>query len=293
MGAKLKIWATEAKYFLSNKFVLKNLGGMLGIALSSFLLIMLFVRLYTRHNSYVTIPSYIGKTVEQAQTLDGNRYVELRIVDTTLIFDKTKQAGEIISQDPAPNAQAKKNRIVYVTINALKSHPVRFPDIWGDPIDQVLNTLNRKGFKDIEIEKRPDRAVNTVLEVRIAGTDKIIEEYKKEGQFIELKPETKLILVVAEGSTVKASVPSLICQTYKDALAMMQTLEFSKGAVVMNGVVSDMDNAYVWRQSPSAYDSVQVNIGDPIDVWIQAEEPFGCKDDNNNTDVDEDDWENQ
>ena len=273
---RLKDWATELRYFVTSKIFLKNFGGVLGLTIGAIVLILLFLRFYTRHNTYVTIPSLVGKTVEQAKALKGSKYLELRVIDTLSSYDKSLQAGEIISQDPPAEAKAKKYRTVYLTINAIEREMVALPNIWDKQVNMARGQLERKNFVIKKIEKRPDRAENTVLEVRLASNDKVIKRYSSDDEVVKFKQGTAIILVVAEGSGVAAAVPSLVCKTYQEALATIRNKQFSQGALMISGNVSDTSSAYVWRQLPDALDSMSVNQGDPIDLWLQAEPPVGC-----------------
>lgn len=274
---KLKSWATELRYFITSKVFLKNFGGILGFSVGLLILVLLFLRFYTRHNTYVTIPSLVGKTIEQAKALKGSRYVELRVIDTLNSYDKSLQAGEIISQDPPAETKAKKYRTVYLTINAMEREMVAFPDIWDKQLSMAKGRLERNNFVIKKIEKRPDRAENTVLEVRLASNDRVIKRYSDDEEVVKFKQGTAVILVVAEGRGATATVPSLVCKTYKEALAVIANKNLSQGALILSGNVSDTSRAYVWRQLPDSSDELAtVNEGDPIDLWLQAEPPVGC-----------------
>ncbi len=281
---RLKDWATELRYFITSKVFLKNFGGVLGLATGAIILMLLFLRFYTRHNDYVTVPSLIGKTFEQAKALKGSKYVDLRIIDTSSSYDETLQAGEIISQDPPAESKAKKYRTVYLTINAMERGMVTFPDIWDKQVNMARGQLERKNFVIKKVEKRPDRAENTVLQVRLASSGKIIKRYSDKNEAVKFKQGTAIILVVAEGRGVSADVPSLVCKTYQEALATIRRKKFSEGAIMIAGNVSDTSSAYVWRQLPDSMDSMSVNQGDPIDLWLQAEPPVGCGFDGENDD---------
>ena len=256
--------------------ILKNFGGVLGLTAGAIILILLFLRFYTRHNSYVTVPSLVGKTLKQAKAFKGSRYVELRVIDSLNTYPDSLQAGEIISQNPPPESKAKKNRTVYLTITATKRATVRFPDIWDKQLSMAKGILERKHFVVEKVESRPDRAKNTILEVRLASNDRIIKRFSDENEAAKFEQGTAVILVVASNNRITTSVPSLVCKTYSEALSTIKRRKFSQGALTLSGNVSDTASAYVWRQLPDALDSMFVNQGDPIDLWLQAEPPAGC-----------------
>lgn len=275
---KLKVWATEARYFLTSKIFLKNFAGMLGLIAGATILIMLFIRFYTRHDTYITVPSVVGKTVEQAKALKESRFVELYVVDSVSRFDDSKKPGEILFQDPPANSKAKKYRKVYLTIKARENKEARFPWVWDKQANIARGQLRRANFIIEREETKPDKAAGTVLEVRLAENNKIIKRYDDKDDVYMFKEGTKVILVVAEGSGPAVEVPSFVCMTYDQAVSTIQSLEFSTGSVIFSGNISDTASAVVWRQSPAFADEATINKGDPIDLWLQAETPYGCAD---------------
>ncbi len=266
---------TELKYFLSSKIFLKNFAGMLGIVIGTIILVFLFLRLFTRHNSYVTIPSYVGKTVEQAKALKGARHFNIMVIDSNQ-YQENLEPGEIIIQDPAPEAQAKKGRKIYVTINAFKVPTKKVPRIWGIQLAMAERRLKYNKF-EWDIIKRPDRAVNTILEIRVKETGEIIKPYREGEAAPRLPQGTKLELIVAEGRGAAIAIPNLVCMTYSEAKRTIEGLNSNVGAIMLNGNVSDTLNAYVWRQDPSAYDGLTINVGDEINLWLQMEQPLQCR----------------
>ena len=143
---RLKDWTTELRYFITSKVFLKNFGGVLGLAVGAVILMLLFLRFYTRHNNHITIPSFVGQTIEQAKALKGSKYVELQIIDTLSIYNTKLQAGEIISQDPPAESKAKKYRTVYLTLNAMEIEEVSFPNIWDKQITMAKADLKKSNF---------------------------------------------------------------------------------------------------------------------------------------------------
>ena len=183
-------------------------------------------------------------------------------------------------QDPAAEVKAKKGRNVYVTINPYSKPPKRLPELWDKQLSMAENALRRTSF-EWTIVRIPDRATNTVLEVKLVGKNgkkTTIERFKDGDKITELPYGSKLELVVAEGAGAAVGIPDLVCMTYGEALNIIRDNRFSKGALIVSGGLSDSTSAYIWRQSPSAYDGLTINVGDPIDLWIQSSQPDGCSD---------------
>jgi len=272
MKEKLTHWAQEFRLFVTSKIFLKNFAGMLGVTIGTIILIFLFLRLFTRHNSHITIPSYIGKTIEQANDLKVSRHIEIILIDSVGTFDTTKVAGEIIAQDPYPDALAKKGRNVYVTINPYSRPFFSIPVLWDLPVDMAIRKL--KKFNYI-ITKKPDRAINTVLEVKVNG--KVIKRFTK-GNAPKLRQGSEIEIVVAEGGGGELQTPTFTCLTYAEALRLIKSNNLSQGSLTVMGNVSDTASAYVYRQYPTTYAAAPINAGDPIDLWLQSDKPYECND---------------
>ncbi len=277
---KLLHWAKEIRFFITSPIFLKNFGGILAVCIGTIGLVLLFLNIYTRHGSYITVPSFLGQTIEQGNALKGSKYLELIVIDSASYTD-TLAFGEIVMQDPAPEVKAKKGRNVYVTINPYSKPPKRLPKLWDKPLYMAENALRRTSF-EWTVVRVPDRATNTVLKVKLIGKNgkkTIIEPFKNGDKFAELPYGSKLELVVAEGAGAVVGIPDLVCLTYGEALNIIRDNNFSKGALMVSGSLSDSTNAYIWQQSPSAYDGLTINVGDPIDLWIQTSQPDGCIED--------------
>ncbi len=279
MKEKLKLWATEFKYFISSKIFLKNFAGMLGVVIGTIILIFLFIRLFTRHNSHITVPSYVGKTVEQAKGLKSSRHIKIILIDSAA-YNEDLAPGEIVSQDPSPESQAKRGRNVYVTINPISIPLTDVPRIWDLQLSRAETILARAKFR-WTITRRPDRAVNTILEVQVKNGNKTttIKPYRDAADAPKVPQGTELILVVAESGGVDVQIPYLTCLTYSEAMRVIRSNNLGTGALTILGNVSDTANAYVTRQYPSAFDGLPIKTGDPIDLWLQVDKPANCNDD--------------
>jgi beta-lactam-binding protein with PASTA domain len=276
----------DLRLFLTSKIFLKNFGGMLAVVVGTLILIFLFLRLFTRHNSHITIPSYIGKTVEQATNLKASRHIEIIVVDSSA-YDETMEPGEIVAQDPSPEAQAKKGRNVYVTINPYEAPLVPVPRLWDLQLNMAEAKLRRGKFK-WKITRKPDRAVNTILEVKINRGKRmsVVKPFNDPSDAPRVPQGTELELVVAEGSGVELQTPYLTCLTYSEAMQIIKSNNLSSGSLTVLGNVIDTTTAYVFRQYPTPYGGKPIKTGDPIDLWLQADKPFEC--DDTNTDEEDD-----
>lgn len=280
----------DLKLFLTSKIFLKNFGGMLAVVVGTLILIFLFIRLFTRHNSHITIPSYIGQTVEQASALKASRHVEIIVIDSSA-FDETLEPGEIVAQDPSPEAQAKKGRNVYVTINPYEAPLVPVPRLWDIQLNMAEAKLRRAKFK-WKVTRKPDRAVNTVLEVKINSGRKmsVVKPFSEPSEAPRVPQGTELELVVAEGGGAELQTPYLTCLTYSEAMRILKSNNLTTGSLTVLGNVIDTSAAFIFRQNPTPYGGKVIQTGDPIDLWLQADKPFECNESNDSDEEDDNSW---
>ena len=163
----LLLCAKEIRFFVTSPSFLKNFGGILAVCIGTMGLVLLFLNIYTRHGSYITVPSFLGQTVEQGNALKGSKYLELVVIDSASYTD-TLKFGEIVMQDPSPEVKAKKGRNIYVTINPYTKPAKRLPKLWDQQLSMAENSLRRTSF-EWTVVRIPDRATNTVLEVKLIG----------------------------------------------------------------------------------------------------------------------------
>lgn len=286
---QVRTFFKETQYLVTSRMFLKNFGGMLAMIVGFIVLAFLFIRLFTRHNSHVTVPTLMGKTMEQVEKLKGIRKFDVVVMDE-MEYNDELEPGEIVIQEPKPEAKAKKGRRVYVTINPYEKPMRAVPRIWDLQLERAKTKLERKKFK-YKISYRADKATNTVLEVLYKG--KTVEKYDDPLDAPKVPYGSELELVVAKGAGPAVGVPNLVCMTYAEAKSTLATLELNIGSMMVLGNVSDTLSAYVWQQRPSAFSGMTINIGEEINIWLQGTEPAGCDDSWDDIDIDVDDGDYQ
>ena len=156
---------------------------------------------YTNHNEFIKVPNFNGIHLSEFDSLFNFYELQYEIIDS--VFDQSRQKGVVINQDPLPNTDVKKNRKIYLTINALKIRTVNMPDVFDLTLRQAVSDLQKNGLEVGQLEYRANIATNKVLGFKINGIE--IEV----GQ--ELYYGTTIDLVVGQGlSNKKVAIPNLI-----------------------------------------------------------------------------------
>ncbi|MDR1381095.1 MAG: PASTA domain-containing protein [Tannerella sp.] len=145
---------------------------------------------YTNHNQAVTVPDVRGLQIEDAAPFFEQNRLRYVIVDS--IFSKETKPGAIVDLLPEANSRVKKNRIVYVTVNAKTEETAPIPDITDISFRQAYALLRARGFIDVEHKYVSGEYRDLTLGVEYGG-QMIID-----GTRVPLN--AKLILVVSDGN---------------------------------------------------------------------------------------------
>ena len=233
---------------------------------SVFILIVIFILLLgviTRHGKSRTVPYVIGKNIDDVEKQLTDAGFETVIQDS--VYYDSIPRGVVIKQVPDADEVVKVNRTVYVIINRFVAPDISMPNIIGYSLRNAQYTLESMGLKLGDTTSRVDFAKNTILEMSING------DQVKPGD--KVKVGSKVDLVIARGKgEEEISVPHLVGLQVADARVLLEQYGLNLGAIVKNPDVSDIDNAYIYRQEPIP-GAGRIRAGQLIDVWVQTEKP--------------------
>lgn len=227
---------------------------------------MLSLRWITKHGVSKTVPSVVGKNINDVVKLLDDGGFETVIQDS--VFYDSLPRGVVIKQVPEADQVVKVNRTVYVVINRFIAPDVAVPNIIGYTFRNAVLSLNGQQLKVGDTTYVPDFAKGTIKEMLFNGNP------IKPGDKVKLG--SKIDLVIAGGTgNEDMSVPKLVGLTLAEARMQIEQLGLVLGTVIPFGSVTDMDNAYVARQSPMprTVDGIRIRIrpGQMIDLWVQTE----------------------
>ena len=216
---------------------------------------------YTLHNKYIQVPDFNNLPISTLDSMVEANDIRYVIIDS--IFDKSKEKGIVVKQDPSPLTNVKRNRKIYLIINSLQSKKVKFPDIYDLSLRQAIRKLNKEGLEVGTLEYRPDIATNKVLDYKINGLKIDI------GQ--ELYYGTIVDLVIGKGiSKQSVIVPNLIGLTRIEANIVLKSTSLNIGSEIFKPSVIDSSSAVIYNQFPLGDDDDNtLNIGSVIDLFFQ------------------------
>lgn len=217
---------------------------------------------YTHHGESITVPDVTGMTLDQVEQLLDSRNLRYKVMDSTYVSGKLPEA--IIDQNPPANAKVKENRRIYLTVNAKVPPKTRMPDLINVDLVNAKIQLKGSGLKLGNVEYVP-------------FSKKIVRSALMNGREIakdtEIQKGSVVDLIVGNGqSNYYIPVPKLTGLTLAEARSVLGMRQLLEGAIVPNPDVRDRENAFVFRQEPAF--GGQIARGEPIDLWLQNEEPF-------------------
>jgi len=238
----------------------KNQLKWLGIGtLVFFILITFILRFYTNHGSSRAVPDVKGMTLAEASNLIDDKGLNVQVSDS--VFDKTLPPGAVVDQDPKAGAKVKKNRTIFLVMNATVPEMIKMPNIVGISVRQATSMLESVGLEVGTLSYIPDIATNNVLAQKYRGLE--VSENK-------LVPKgSRIDLVLGKGVGLESTkVPSIIGLSLAKARQLLTGSFLNTGAVVADNTIkiaADSVSAVIYKQKPL---SGFVNPGSYIDVWI-------------------------
>jgi beta-lactam-binding protein with PASTA domain len=153
--------------FLGTKKFLKHLLGILAATVVLVWIILFFLRIYTRHGSYIDVPDLTGKNIDQVKS--GDQYSDFEMVIIDSVFDQDQPKGAILHQDPFPGSRVKENRKIYLTIVSFFPEKTSMPDLKFLTLRQAVSTLESLGLKTGRISYIPTFDADAVQQQHYNG----------------------------------------------------------------------------------------------------------------------------
>ena len=245
-----------------NNFYVRNVV----FALSTIALLLLVVNLglmiYTRHGHTFETPSFIGLPLQEAQRLARSKRLRIEVSDS--VFIAHKKPGSVIEQNPKPRMRVKKNRNVFLTVNASSAKKVYVPDVVGLSLRQAKATIEMQGFEIGRLSFASDMASGNVLSQlyrgRIAQPDEL------------LTVGSKIDLVLGKSRySERTALPQLKGLSLTSAKSSIVEAALNVGRINYDESVANMVDsleAKVYAQYPAAVEGADLEVGSSVDIYL-------------------------
>jgi len=251
--------------FLTTKKFLRHLGLAAAIAIILLLGTLLWLKIYTHHGKTITVPDLTGLTVEEVEDVSSSRRLRYEVIDS--VFSNEMPRGTVIKQNPGGNAKVKKNRKIFLTMNAVNQEMVAMPQLVGLSFRQARLAMQNAGLIQGTIEYRPDYAKNNVLQQK--HNDSVI----KEGTEITKGAVIDLVLGMGLSSST-TRIPDLVGTELEEATEIIARYYLNLGAVTYDESfqeAEDSSGAFIWRQYPEFDELRRLNLGMEMDIWLSLD----------------------
>ena len=177
------------KFLFSKSFIKQLIFAFIAISVFGFLALK-WLKSYTNHGTFVTVPELTGQTYEAAQTLIKEHELRSEVQDSSN-YNPNYPKGAVIEQDPLAGSQVKEDRKIYLILNPSAYRSLAVPDVIRRTFRQAKPSLESVGFQ-----------IGTMIYVDDLGKDEVLE-IRHNGQIIEagtMLPKTsKIDLVLGNG----------------------------------------------------------------------------------------------
>lgn len=215
---------------------------------------------FTKHGENISVPDFRGMSQEKAQSVSEENNLEIVVVDS--LYEIGKKPGVVLDQDPAPKANVKEGRAIYVTLNASLPPKVKMPNLIDVSLRQAEAMLESYGLKVGRTSYKPDMAKNAVLEQRYKGAPIAPGKEVSKGAAIDL--------VLGDGAgAVEVQIPELTGLTRGEAFFVLKGFSLSLGNVRYDAGVKDTLAATIYRQVPPATEGAIIQQGESIDIFLK------------------------
>jgi beta-lactam-binding protein with PASTA domain len=247
------------------KWFLKHLVAAFIVLVALIVGAIIFLNVVTQHNKELIVPDLSNLSVEDARVEAEKNKMVIDVTDS--VFVKRMKRGAVYRQNPAPGSKVKQGRRIALTINAVNAKKVTMPNLVGFSMRQAKAELLSRGLVLGKLIYIQDMATNNVLKQLYRNNE--IEP----GTMIESESVVDLV-VGLNGHDFATYVPDVIglkCMSAVDAVHD-NSLNISK--LRFDKTVKDYDdslNAMVYNQEPEPSDSVQVNMGEEVTLFLTVD----------------------
>lgn len=246
---------------LKSKFFWKNIGIAFVVSMLLLLVTILMLNRLTRHGEQIEVPDLIGLNEEEARVFLTQKGIVPDIIDSVQIRDY--KPGEIVEQNPAPHTFVKKNRHIYLTVNARQKRMLPVPDLKDVSFRQAKAMLESVGFEVSGVVYVPSEFPGLVQNVRYENV--IVDA----GTRLPDGAKVELVVGQSDDSNDVVEVPSFLTLSYDEAQRALADAGFVLGAVVNDETIlsdAEQQEAFVWKQIPQSNE--WVTRGKRIDLWL-------------------------
>jgi eukaryotic-like serine/threonine-protein kinase len=248
--------------FLLSKEFWKQVKVMLAIFFAIIFLSSIILYCVTRHNSMRTVPDFNGLSLNDARELADD--YSLRIAVSDSLYNMEKLPGTVLEHEPKTGTFVKKNRRIFLVMNAVSPEKVHMPDVVGVSLRQAVAILESNGLYVENFKYVQDIATNIVLKQSYGKREIVPGKNINKGSGIDLT-------LGRAGWLDPVTIPEL--KGLKLLQARKQTVlsYLNIGKIYFDYTIknaTDSINACIYKQKPKFVENQTVAMGSKVDIWL-------------------------
>lgn len=264
------------KNIIKHKGLWKHIALIALTILLFFFLVNIWLKSYTLHGQKLKTEDYIGQQVNIAKRHAKSNTFQMVTVDSVFVVGRS--GGEILRQTPLPGHNIKEDRKIYVTITKYDADKIKIsqlPILYGKDFSRKKREL-KQGYElnsEIAGYRYDPGAADHILMV-IYGKDTIVTSRgRKENYNLEKGSKLKFVLSKSRGGLLE--IPDLLCKTYSESRFLLESYNVNI-QVFEDGGITDLDNAFVWRQTPAYRANATIEMGSKVELYLTQYAPSFC-----------------
>lgn len=220
------------------------------------------IRVYTHHGRSHAVPDFTDMPLNEAIELIESKKFRHELFDSQHVAEKAP--GIILDQHPEPGFLVKKNRKIFLTINAANPGEIEMPNLVGISLREARIKLEGYGLKLGNLYYRYDISENVILEQQFKGKIIAAGDSIRKGSSIDM--------VLGKGlANVRRQVPNLIGLSIRDAEIIATNETFNIGAVIEDNTLHEAADTlvpFIFKQKPESHPDVLRPLGSSISLFV-------------------------
>lgn len=257
-------------------FVWRNIFAMLLFLATLLMITSWWLKCYTRHGQSVSLPDFVGKSLEEAENLaDKHDFV---LVKMDSLYEVGKPGSIILQQSPPVGSPVKEDRKVYLVITKHTADLITLsmlPKLYGQNFDVKKEELLR-GFsiKSTVAGYTYDAGPTNYIMGVICNGDTILTSDFEKSDYTFPKGGT-LDFILSTDTGAEIPVPNVTCMTYAAASFLLTSLGLAIDEIEED-IINDKNNAFITHQEPVYDDATKIKSGDTIHIFLHSKKPATC-----------------
>jgi beta-lactam-binding protein with PASTA domain len=221
-----------------------------------------WLRWYTDHGEYVSVPDMSGMTLEEAIKALEDRDLNYIVADS--VYDRKARPGTIMDQSPVKESQVKEGRTVTLTIYRFSPPMEKLGVSQGDYAVVAMIRLKNKTIEFDTLYEDNNAFAGSIIRVTQKGKSLKHDDLVARG--------SRVTLVIGRNASAKVIVPDLTGKTCAEAQTMLDTLNLVCNCRfephIDNPTTQDSVTFRVCRQDPMHDPVIGTTAGRIVDLWL-------------------------